>query len=180
MPFPSPGDLPDPWSESGSRELQSDSLLCEPPGKLWLPRLSSKIPWNFLHDRNVFCSREVTLCGLLDGTQLQKKKDQAMIRSLECLFPLSIFQRGERGWKENSQLPCLPEVNIEIPTIWDLKSFHNGDHVKVLGDCRAQRDGKEGPHPLSFPSISHYAFLPSGCSSVFFIISFYNNLVNRK
>ena len=31
--FPSPGDLPDPGTESGSPALQSDSLLNEPPGK---------------------------------------------------------------------------------------------------------------------------------------------------
>ena len=33
LPFPSPGDLPDPGTESGSPALQSDSLLNEPPGK---------------------------------------------------------------------------------------------------------------------------------------------------
>ena len=33
MPFPSPGDLPDPRIEPRSPALQSDSLLTEPPGK---------------------------------------------------------------------------------------------------------------------------------------------------
>ena len=33
LPFPSPGDLPDPGGESGSPALQSDSLLSEPQGK---------------------------------------------------------------------------------------------------------------------------------------------------
>ena len=33
MPFPSPGDLPDPGIEPGSLALQSDSLLTESPGK---------------------------------------------------------------------------------------------------------------------------------------------------
>ena len=38
MPFPSPGDLPDPGIEPGSLALQvsgtaADSLLTEPPGK---------------------------------------------------------------------------------------------------------------------------------------------------
>ena len=31
MPFPSPGDLPDPGIEPGSPALQTDSLLSEPP-----------------------------------------------------------------------------------------------------------------------------------------------------
>ena len=33
MPFPSPGDLPDPGIEPGSPTLQADALLSEPPGK---------------------------------------------------------------------------------------------------------------------------------------------------
>ena len=34
LPFPSPGDLPDPRSEPGSPVFQAESLLSEPPGKL--------------------------------------------------------------------------------------------------------------------------------------------------
>ena len=33
LPFPSPGDLPDPGFEPRSPALQSDSLPSEPPGK---------------------------------------------------------------------------------------------------------------------------------------------------
>ena len=33
LPWPSPGDLPDPGIEPGSPALQADSLLSEPPGK---------------------------------------------------------------------------------------------------------------------------------------------------
>ena len=33
LPFPSPGDLPDPRIEPGSPALQAGSLLSEPPGK---------------------------------------------------------------------------------------------------------------------------------------------------
>ena len=33
VPFPSPGDLPDPGIESGSPALQADTLPSEPPGK---------------------------------------------------------------------------------------------------------------------------------------------------
>ena len=33
LPFPSPGDLPDPRIETGSPALQADSLQFEPPGK---------------------------------------------------------------------------------------------------------------------------------------------------
>ena len=34
LPFPSPGDLPDPGIEPGSPTLWADALLSEPPGKL--------------------------------------------------------------------------------------------------------------------------------------------------
>ena len=33
LPFPSPGDFPDPGTKPGSPALQADSLLSEPPGK---------------------------------------------------------------------------------------------------------------------------------------------------
>ena len=33
LPFPSPGDLPDPGIEPGSPTLQADTLPSEPPGK---------------------------------------------------------------------------------------------------------------------------------------------------
>ena len=33
LPFPSPGDLPDPGIKPGSPALQADALLSEPPGK---------------------------------------------------------------------------------------------------------------------------------------------------
>ena len=36
LPFPSPGDLPDPGTEPGSPALQADSLPSEPPEKPFL------------------------------------------------------------------------------------------------------------------------------------------------
>ena len=33
LPFPSPGDLPDPEIEPGSPALEADALTSEPPGK---------------------------------------------------------------------------------------------------------------------------------------------------
>ena len=33
LPFPSPGDLPDPGIEHGSPALEADALTSEPPGK---------------------------------------------------------------------------------------------------------------------------------------------------
>ena len=36
LPFPSPGDLPDPGIELGSPKLEADALTSEPPGKQML------------------------------------------------------------------------------------------------------------------------------------------------
>ena len=36
LPFPPPGDLPDPGIKPGSPVLQADSLSTKPPGKLLL------------------------------------------------------------------------------------------------------------------------------------------------
>ena len=45
LPFPSPGDFPDPGIDPGSPALQADSLPFEPPGKplKWLRQLFSNI-----------------------------------------------------------------------------------------------------------------------------------------
>ena len=39
LPFPSPGDLPNPGIEPGSPEFQADTLTSEPQGKLFNPFL---------------------------------------------------------------------------------------------------------------------------------------------
>ena len=36
LPFPSPGDLPNPGTEPGSPPLQADALLSEPQGSLYI------------------------------------------------------------------------------------------------------------------------------------------------
>ena len=36
LPFPSPGDLPDPGIKPGSPALQGDALPSEPPGNAYL------------------------------------------------------------------------------------------------------------------------------------------------
>ena len=41
LPFPSPGDLPDPGFEPGSPALQADTLPSEPPGSPALSKRSS-------------------------------------------------------------------------------------------------------------------------------------------
>ena len=45
LPFPSPGDLPDPGIESQSPALQADAFSFEPPGKLLSHVRIFAIPW---------------------------------------------------------------------------------------------------------------------------------------
>ena len=57
LPFPSPGDLPNPGIEPKSPALQANSLLSEPPGKL--SEVLSRKEVNHLHelkvnDKNVY------------------------------------------------------------------------------------------------------------------------------
>ena len=40
LPFPSPGDLPDPGIEPGSPAFQADALTSEPPGKPFFASIS--------------------------------------------------------------------------------------------------------------------------------------------
>ena len=42
LPFPSPGDLPNPGIEPGSLALQADALPSEPPGKPAWPLFCSQ------------------------------------------------------------------------------------------------------------------------------------------
>ena len=46
LPFPSPGDLPDPGIKPGSPALQGDSLPFEPPGKII--HVLVAIQWNIV------------------------------------------------------------------------------------------------------------------------------------
>ena len=43
LPFPSPGDLPDPGIEPRSPALQADALTSEPPGKPLLSTIIANI-----------------------------------------------------------------------------------------------------------------------------------------
>ena len=45
LPFPSPGDLPNPGIKSGSPALQTDALQSEPPGKPQI-RYGQTLLWN--------------------------------------------------------------------------------------------------------------------------------------
>ena len=80
LPFPSPGDLPDPGIEPGSSALQADALPSEPPGKpeeknrciqrfalfteVYYKEHRTGI-WELMH---LSLNRWVKLCNLFKGT----------------------------------------------------------------------------------------------------------------
>ena len=55
LPFPSPGDLPDPGIEPRSPSLQADALPSEPPGKPLHYRLLQDIDYSSLCYTGNFC-----------------------------------------------------------------------------------------------------------------------------
>ena len=73
LPFPSPGDLPDPGTEPTSPALQADALLTEPPGKPCLGSMLQVLllqqPWNPI---SAFSAQQVYLCN---GILLSHKKE---------------------------------------------------------------------------------------------------------
>ena len=64
LPFPSPGDLPDPGIKLGSPALQANSLPCEPPGKNENQRIKNKvISYVILCQGKLFHNQRQILCG---------------------------------------------------------------------------------------------------------------------
>ena len=54
LPFPSPGDLPDPGIEPGSPAFQADALTSEPPGK---PRVPEEVFLSHVFSNHLLCVR---------------------------------------------------------------------------------------------------------------------------
>ena len=67
LPFPSPGDLPDPGIEPGFPALEADSLPSEPPGKPHLYKKDSQISTPVQSEVKVLVTEScLTLCYPMD------------------------------------------------------------------------------------------------------------------
>ena len=75
LPFPSPGDLPNPGIELRSPTLQADALTSEPPGKLRLFGVGSFPSTMARH----FLSNLSFLLSLFNSTQLVTKRKNAYL-----------------------------------------------------------------------------------------------------
>ena len=76
MPFPSPGDLPDPGIEPGSPSLEADTLTSEPPGKMNITVIQVYAPTSNDKEAEVEWFYE----DLQDLLELTPKKDVLFIR----------------------------------------------------------------------------------------------------
>ena len=62
LPFPSPGDLPDPGIEPWSPTFQADALPSEPPGKPSNDKESIMIPGKH-NDKRVHSTGRLNICN---------------------------------------------------------------------------------------------------------------------
>ena len=101
LPFPSPGDLPDPGIKPGSPALQADSLLSESPGKPIAPVIRRLIKSS--NRRECF-----SICGILVQ---RKPSGEVVIYAVEESSPAAVcglqaILQG-RGWNPGT-LAALP------------------------------------------------------------------------
>ena len=90
LPFPSPGDLPDPGIQPGSPALQADSLLSELPGKP--PKTHVYLTLNFIcfslcHDAHA--SRFIIYLGYKIGIYIES--ENITILKLGVFFDILYF-----------------------------------------------------------------------------------------
>ena len=81
LPFPSPGDFPDPGIKSWSPVLQADSLLSEPPGKTYGPE--TWLNWSWLIIKVDFLLE--CFCGLYEGFYEEASPMAQQIKNLPTM-----------------------------------------------------------------------------------------------
>ena len=86
LPFPSPGDLPNPGIETGSPALQTDALLSEPPGKSYLNMLLKSTFILYILQRVT----KVSLTSLLETTQILQAVCSFHLKKCNSLFNMLI------------------------------------------------------------------------------------------
>ena len=79
LPFPSPGDLPDPGIEPGSPTLQADSLPSEPPGSPINYILTKLFKTNF-QQRKFSCSIKLSLAQFPRVIHIEQEINDAPLR----------------------------------------------------------------------------------------------------
>ena len=87
LPFPSPGDLPNPGVELGSPALQADSLPSEPPGN------PSSLPYSaqssHFHFTYKMAAHGTVITSMFQEAERGKKKDSMSILFKEDFLEIS-------------------------------------------------------------------------------------------
>ena len=100
LPFPSPGDLPDPGIEPRSPALQADALTPEPPGKFY----SSHV-WMWESDcKESWALRNWCLCTVM----LEKTVESP----LDCKEIKPVHPKGNQSWIFIGRTDAEAEVSI--------------------------------------------------------------------
>ena len=114
MPFPSPGDLPDPGIEPRSPALQADSLPAELQGKPFSGEFHSKeTPWGARSQECTFLS---VLCSLILSPSLQSLSSLSSVqfRSVTQVCPTLCdpMNRSTPGLPVHHQLPEFTQTHV--------------------------------------------------------------------
>ena len=76
LPFPFPGDLPNPGIEPGSPALQADTLPSEPPGRLTTPLIFSALSGSYYYpyftDEETEAQRGEVICLSLHNLPVEE------------------------------------------------------------------------------------------------------------
>ena len=125
LPFPSPGDLPDPGIEPGSPALQADALPSESPGKPLYQRgflrlLANEIwQWGHCVHLKEITANPATSLNLHWG------------KSTHWLWPESVLKRVVNGKnmqkkkKKKQTCPTFPETPKIIKNKESLRNYHS-------------------------------------------------------
>ena len=141
LPFPSPGDLPEPGIEPRSPALQADALTSEPSGHIGPPRSLLLIPtWIDLCSKNTMTSGCMMVQPVCLGwanswvTRARTGPWKVPVKSPSfagCLFPPASGLLGTRvlGW-------CFDTQKLQLSTCWPgCGSVVCQAKVRALGKC---------------------------------------------
>ena len=131
LPFPFPGDLPDPGIKRRSPTLQADSLLTGPPWKMQLDICWMNQPDSFKKD-NFRCSIDTRLNerDQLGGycRNKSKKITVSWIRVVAVQFSCSVVSNSGTHGLHHTKLPCPSPTpwaySNSCPLSWWCHPFH--------------------------------------------------------
>ena len=102
MPFPSPGDLPNPGIKPRSPALEADALTSEPPGKTIPKKGNGKKKLNYCTTAHISCPSKVML-------KILRKTEEQEYFPAHSIRPASLVaQRVKR-------LPAVQETQVRTP-----------------------------------------------------------------